>query len=270
MRPMFSRSITALLFLAFIGCGESHETGADAGSEDASADGGVSCGSTTCGAGLVCCNASCGICTTPSGSCPAVECLDGGFDIDAGADGGICTTPILCAAPPDGCRYVNATCTSCGTLDCGGRCGGDLPAVCAEGTFCGYEQGCGRLDEVGSCRLTAQVCPANEDPVCGCDNQTYSNACQAAANGANILHAGACGTGTVCGTIAGITCGNDAWCDVRDCSVSDASGFCQPRPTGCPDVVDPVCGCDNQTYSNACEAYAAGVDVAHGEACPEL
>ncbi len=34
----------------------------------------VTCGNVTCGAGLVCCNASCGICTPPSGACIQVAC----------------------------------------------------------------------------------------------------------------------------------------------------------------------------------------------------
>ncbi len=30
---------------------------------------------------------------------------------------------------------------------------------------------------------------------------------------------------------------------------------------------DPVCGCDDRTYGNACEAECAGVDYTSGE-CP--
>lgn len=29
--------------------------------------------------------------------------------------------------------------------------------------------------------------------------------------------------------------------------------------TLCPDVYDPVCGCDNRNYSNACQAQKAGI-----------
>jgi len=34
-----------------------------------------------------------------------------------------------------------------------------------------------------------------------------------------------------------------------------------PRPTGCDDFVNPVCGCDGVDYSNLCEAHSAGQDV---------
>jgi hypothetical protein len=36
--------------------------------------GGEPCGERTCGAGMVCCNASCGICTPPGGACIQVAC----------------------------------------------------------------------------------------------------------------------------------------------------------------------------------------------------
>jgi hypothetical protein len=32
-------------------------------------------------------------------------------------------------------------------------------------------------------------------------------------------------------------------------------------PQGCPDVWQPVCGCDEVTYGNACEAEAVGMNV---------
>ncbi|CRK16608.1 hypothetical protein BN1708_002865 [Verticillium longisporum] len=35
---------------------------------------GTKCGPTMCGAGQVCCNASCGICTPPDGACIQIFC----------------------------------------------------------------------------------------------------------------------------------------------------------------------------------------------------
>jgi hypothetical protein len=45
-------------------------------------------------------------------------------------------------------------------------------------------------------------------------------------------------------------------------------GDCVPIPTGCPDVVDPVCGCDWEAYGNPCEAATRGSNVMQGGACP--
>lgn len=44
----------------------------------------------------------------------------------------------------------------------------------------------------------------------------------------------------------------------------DSLGYCAPRPDACTQEYDPVLGCDDQEYGNACEAAAAGVSVAVG------
>ncbi len=70
-------------------------------------------------------------------------------------------------------------------------------------------------------------------------------------------------TGKLCGPENGSTqCAPDEYCAKApgDC---EGQGTCQPRAEFCTQIFDPVCGCDGNTYGNACEAAAAGVNVAH-------
>ncbi|MBW2464674.1 MAG: hypothetical protein JRH11_23705, partial [Deltaproteobacteria bacterium] len=69
----FTILLTALSSALLFGCNtKSHIGGNDAGT-DGSVDtgpGGEACGPGNCCAGQVCCNASCGICTSPGLDCP--------------------------------------------------------------------------------------------------------------------------------------------------------------------------------------------------------
>ena len=77
-------------------------------------------------------------------------------------------------------------------------------------------------------------------------------------------------TGETCGTIAGIQCaagGDFCKTAVDQCGVQDAEGTCTTKPELCPRDFNPVCGCDGETYGNACEADMAGVNVAAAGEC---
>jgi hypothetical protein len=75
----------------------------------------------------------------------------------------------------------------------GGMCGGIAGFQCASGLSCQMPAGqCHVADGAGTCRQAPQVCPMIHAPVCGCDGQTYPNACDAAAKGASVATQGAC------------------------------------------------------------------------------
>ena len=68
----------------------------------------------------------------------------------------------------------------------------------------------------------------------------------------------------VCGTRGVGPCADGNFCDFpagANCGRADAPGVCAPTPEFCIEIFAPVCGCDGQTYDNACFANAAGVSV---------
>ncbi len=133
---------------------------------------------------------------------------------------------------------------------------------CAEQTYCARELGL--CAGPGQCLEKPFTCPTEDVPVCGCNGQTFPNACFAQATGQGIVAEGTC-TGTCAGNQ---DCAQDEYCQKSpgECS---STGFCSALPLGCPDVDAPVCGCDGSSYGNDCEANMAGVNVAQSGACPQ-
>jgi hypothetical protein len=84
--------------------------------------------------------------------------------------------------------------------------------------------------------------------------------CVAASGGS----AGGGAMGATCGTRGAGPCADGQYCMFpasANCGRADAPGRCQPKPGVCTFELNPVCGCDGETYSNPCAAASAGVSV---------
>ena len=118
---------------------------------------------------------------------------DGGAEVLDPCAGKACGDP--CFACQNGpCLDLAMACDGngmCGgTAACESRTGSE---ACADNAYCFFEmqQACGTAQPEGQCRMRPERCPEEDEPICGCDGETYANACIAATQGVNVANQGA-------------------------------------------------------------------------------
>ncbi len=98
-------------------------------------------------------------------------------------------------------------------------------------------------------------------------NPCYPDSCTGPSSSSSSSGAG--GAGPMCGGFGGATCPPDSFCDFPsdNCGGDDGTGTCLAKPSACPELYIPTCGCDGVVYDSPCMANGAGVDVSNFGGC---
>lgn len=157
-------------------------------------------------------------------------------------------------------------------------CGGMGNLQCPAGQACQYLEGqCNLPDLSGTCVAVPETCPTQGPPVCGCNGTTFENECELLKAGVRPDRKGSCAEGhrgehgehktESCKT--NVDCPENQFCEFAAGTCGDAgAGKCTERGEVCPQIFQPICGCDGETYPNDCLRCSAGVSLRSEGECP--
>jgi Kazal-type serine protease inhibitor domain len=185
-----------------------------------------------------------------------------------------------------GCLQDDAFCRE---LPDGRYCTGPMAPMCPAGATpiapdaeCPADANCWQYSESLRCSRTASYTPeecaaaggvAIADPG---DGSVVAGGCPEGGTSLGMIDAGwdegglCCVARVACGARAGATCIAQQYCAYEEgglCGAADAEANCRARPSACDADLKPVCGCDGKTYSNKCEANAAGTGILSSGEC---
>ena len=226
--------------------------------------------------------------------CVAAESLCQDTDCVGGLT---CQDVMIDPCPGEVCQLCGESSRVCLPPVSDTRCGGPDNMLCPAGQYCEYSEAaaCGNAD-FGRCATIPPPCDQPCRHVCGCDGQTYCNACTAAHRGMSIRTSGFCppptgmvpddciqmthpdvrilARGDACNDIE-LRCpeGQRPYQDRCSCGCLLESGTrfecendadCVPedccRPTGCVARTDPSCAHDEDALCCFCGDCRAGVE----------
>lgn len=269
----YSRFVVLLaLLVSAWGC-QSASGGPDPVSDEAKLRAGAApqkCGTNTCEKGMVCCNASCGICTPPGGVCIQLACdpADAGKSCAATQ----CATGETCMDTRSGPHCVAPEESPCNLIDCppnaickvvqgAARC----ETIPAPSVDAGQSVDPGPKPTPGSCALVlcAGIC---RDVPGGfiCEPKAEPKPDAGAGNGAGSCAAALCPVGTYCDDISGqAKCIKSPTCDNTRCAAGQHCELtavqcirapCPAQPTCVPDTTKDVCATVRCAAGTHCEA----------------